>query len=120
MVTLIFVTGSVQVEVAVVVVEEVAVEEVEVVVVVVHVMAVLAGAAPQEVRPSKTPSKTNTKRPFSAPRSSWLEICDACGRTSVLVPTIPNPISRLKSCFLYLCYAQEGRLRPTQRTERMR
>ena len=87
MVTLIFVTGSVQVE------TEVVVEEVEVVVV--HVTVVLGGVDPQEVRPSKAQSTTRARRPASGPLSLFLETGDDCGRTSVLVPTQSKFLSQI-------------------------
>ncbi len=77
-VTLIFVTGSVQVDVEVV-------EEV-VEVVVVHVIAVLAGAAPHEVRPKKAMSKTMNKRQFAAPLSCWFELPDKYGSVLTMIP----------------------------------
>lgn len=91
-VTLIFVTGSVQVEV------EVVVEEVDVVLV--HVTAVLAGAAPQEVRPSKAPPRrTRASRRFTAALSWLTQILNARACFSILVRTISNPTFHLKSCF---------------------
>jgi hypothetical protein len=61
MVTLMFVVGSVQVDVEVVV----EVEEVEVL----QEMAVLAGAAPQDAIPSAPTSRRKRRRRFTAPRS---------------------------------------------------
>lgn len=79
-VTLIFVTGSVHVDV------EVVVEVVEVVVV--HVTAVLVAVEPQEVRPKTEmpPSKTKNRRRFTAPLSSLFEIPDAYASVSTMIP----------------------------------
>jgi len=77
-VTLIFVTGSVHVDV------EVVAEVVEVVVV--HVTAVLAGAAPHDVRPKKAMSKTKNKRQFTAPLSSLVEHPDKYGSVLTIIP----------------------------------
>jgi hypothetical protein len=77
-VTLIFVTGSVQVDI------EVVEELVEVVVV--HVTAVLAGAAPHDVRPKKAMSNTKNKRPFTAPLSSSFELPDKYGSVLTMIP----------------------------------
>jgi hypothetical protein len=78
-VTLIFVTGSVQVDVVVV--------EDDVEVVVVQVTAVLAGAAPQEDRPKiAQKAKTKIRRRFTAPRSSLIEIPGACDCVSTMIP----------------------------------
>jgi hypothetical protein len=77
-VTLIFVTGSVHVDV------ELVLEEVEVVVV--QVMAVLAGAAPQEFRPRSAATASNGRKRFTAPRPSLLEFPAARCCTAT-----PNP-----------------------------
>jgi len=82
-VTLIFVTGSVQVDV------EVVLELVELVVV--HVTAVLAGAAPHEARPQTAMIKTkNNKRRLTAPLCSPFEIPDEYGSVSSLIPKMWN------------------------------
>jgi hypothetical protein len=78
MVTLIPVTGSVQVDV------EELVEEVAVVVV--HVTAVLAGAEPQEARPNRAMSNTKKSRRFTAPLSRLFEISGTYGCVSTLIP----------------------------------
>jgi hypothetical protein len=75
-----FVTGSVHVEVAV------DVEEVDVVVV--QVIAVLAGGAPQEVRPKKAMTATKNRRRFTEPLSSLFEIPETCSSASTLIPKI--------------------------------
>ena len=67
-VTLMFVTGSVHVDV------EVVVEEVEVLVV--HVTAVLVAAEPHEARPKREVNKINSRRRFTAPLSCLFEIPD--------------------------------------------
>jgi hypothetical protein len=77
-VTLIFVTGSVHVDV------EVVVEVVEVVVV--HVTAVLVAAEPQETRPKGAMSKIKNRRRFTAPLSSLFEISNIFGSVSILIP----------------------------------
>ena len=77
-VTLIFVTGSVQVDV------EVVAELV--VVLVVQVTAVLAGAAPQEDKPKRATSKTRKRRRFTATLYSLFYISDPYGSASTPVP----------------------------------
>lgn len=77
-VTLIFVTGSVHVEVEVV-------AEV-VVVLVVHVTAVLAAAWWQEVSPNRAMSETKNRRRFTAPLSSLFEIPNTYGCVSTMIP----------------------------------
>jgi len=77
-VTLMFVTGSVHVDV------EVVVEAVEAVVV--HVTAVLVAAEPQEVRPKRAASKTKSRTRFTAPLSSPFEIPDRYDSVSTLIP----------------------------------
>jgi hypothetical protein len=79
-VMLMFVTGSVQVEV------ELLLEPVDVFVE--HVIAVLAGAAPQEVRPKSAVNKAMNKRYFTAHLFSTFEIPDPCDSASILVPNI--------------------------------
>ncbi len=79
-VTLIFVTGSVHVDV------EVVAEVVEVVVV--HVTAVLVAVEPQEARPNRAVSKTKKSRRFTAPLSSLFEIPGTYGSVSTLIPKI--------------------------------
>lgn len=74
--TLMFVVGSVQVDVEVV-------EEL-VDVLVVQVTAVLAGAAPQDASPRRETSKTSTKRGFIVPLSSLSEIPTTFGSASNL------------------------------------
>lgn len=81
MVTLILVTGSVQVEVEVV--EELV--EVEVV----QVTAVLV-VEPQEARPKRAKSKTQDRRRFTAPRCSLFEIANAYDSVSTLIPKMRN------------------------------
>jgi hypothetical protein len=71
MVMVIFVTGSVHVEL------EVVVEAVEVEVV--QVIAVLKGAAPHEASPSAAASKITNRRLFTAPLYSTLDIPNAFG-----------------------------------------
>ena len=77
-VTLMPVTGSVQVDI------EVVVEVVEVVVV--HVTAVLVAAfLLQEARPKSAMSKTKNRRRFTAPLSSLFEISNPYGSVSILI-----------------------------------
>jgi hypothetical protein len=78
MVTLMPVTGSVQVD------EEVLLEVVEVLVM--HVTAVLAGVEPQEPRPNRSMSKTIKSRRFTAPLDSLFEIPGIYGCDSILIP----------------------------------
>jgi len=77
-VTLIFVAGSVHVDVVV------AVEVVEVVEV--HVTAVLGALEPQEARPKRAVSKTKNRRCFTAPLYSLFEIPDKYDSVSTLIP----------------------------------
>jgi hypothetical protein len=77
-VTLIFVSGSVQVDV------EVVVEAVEVEVV--HVTAVLVVACLQEARPKRAMSKTKNRRRFTVPLSSLFEIPHSYSSVSTLIP----------------------------------
>jgi hypothetical protein len=77
-VTLIFVTGSVQVEV------EVVADVVEVLVV--QVTAVLAGAWWHEARAGRAASKTKNRRRFTAPLCSPFEIPNTYGSASTLIP----------------------------------
>jgi len=76
-VTLMFVTGSVHVDV------EVVVEEVEVLVV--HVTAVLVGVEPHEARPKREVSRMNNRRRFTAPLSSLFDIPDKYASVSILI-----------------------------------
>jgi hypothetical protein len=76
-VTLIFVAGSVQVEVEVV--EELV--EVEVV----HVTAVLGALYPQEVRQKRATGKAKNRRRFTAPLLSLTEICNPYDSASTLI-----------------------------------
>jgi hypothetical protein len=76
-VTLIFVTGSVQVEM------EVVEELVEVVVV--QTTAVLGALYPQELRPKRATSHAMNRRRFTAPPSSPFEICNPYGSASTLI-----------------------------------
>lgn len=78
MVTLMPVTGSVQVD------EEVLLDAVEVLVT--HVTAVLAGAEPQEARPNRAMSKAKKSRCFTAPLDSLFEIPGTFGCVSILIP----------------------------------
>jgi hypothetical protein len=82
MVTLIFVTGSVHVDV------EVVAEVVEVVVV--HVTPVLVAAFLHEAKPERAMSKTKNRRRFTAPLSSLFEIPNAYGSASTLIPKMRN------------------------------
>ena len=75
-VTLIFVTGSVHVEV------EVVAEVVDVVVV--QVTAVLVAVCLQEARPNRATSKTKNRRRFTAPLCSLFEIPNTYGSVSTL------------------------------------
>ena len=77
-VTLIPVTGSVHVDVEVVV-------EVAEVVVVVQVTAVLVAACLQEARPKRAMSKTKNERRFTVPLSSLFEIPNSYGSVSTLI-----------------------------------
>lgn len=80
-VTLMFVTGSVQVDI------ELLLELVKVRVV--HVTAVLVGAAPQDViRPKRARNKARNRECFTAPLSLLFEIPDTYDSVSI---TIPNP-----------------------------
>jgi hypothetical protein len=76
-VTLMFVTGSVHVEV------EVVVEEVEVLVV--HVTAVLVAVEPHEARPEREVSRINNRRRFTAPLSSLFDIPGKYASVSILI-----------------------------------
>ncbi|MGA7796203.1 MAG: hypothetical protein WCA19_24490 [Candidatus Acidiferrales bacterium] len=76
-VTLMFVTGSVQVDVVVVV------DEVEVVVV--HVTAVLVAVEPHEARPKREVSSMNNRGRFTAPLSSWFDILGKYASVSTLI-----------------------------------
>jgi hypothetical protein len=78
MVTLMLVTGSVQVEI------EALLELLDEVVV--QVMAVLAGAAPQEFRPRSAATASNSRKRFTAPRPSLPEFHAARCSTAT-----PNP-----------------------------
>ena len=78
MVTLMPVTGSVQVD------EEVLLEVLEVLVM--HVTAVLAGVEPQESRPNRPTIKTKKSRHFIAPLDSLFEIPGIYGCVSILIP----------------------------------
>ena len=77
-VTLMLVTGSVHVSV------ELFVAVVDVVVV--HVIAVLAGAAPQEVRLKIAMDKIKRERNFTAPLSLPFEIPNTFDSASTLIP----------------------------------
>jgi hypothetical protein len=77
-VTLIFVTGSVQVD------SDVIAEVVEVVVV--QVTAVLVAACLQEARPKRAMSDTINRRRFTAPLCPLLEIPNVYGSVSTLFP----------------------------------
>ncbi len=79
MVTLMLVTGSVHVE------TDVELEEEDVLVV--QVTAVLAGAAPQEVKPNRANEKAQNKKSFTAPLQLLFEISVASGCVSSLIPT---------------------------------
>jgi hypothetical protein len=79
-VTLIFVTGSVQVEV------EVVAEVVEVLVV--QVTAVLVVAGWQEARPTNDMSNARSRRRFTAPLSSPFDIPNPCSSASTLIPKL--------------------------------
>jgi len=76
-VTLIFVTGSVHVEV------EVVVEEVEVLVV--HVTAVLVGVEPHEARPKREVSSMNNRGRLTTLLSSLFDISGKYASVSTLI-----------------------------------
>jgi hypothetical protein len=79
-VTLIFVMGSVHVDI------EVVLEEVEVVVV--QVTAVLVAAFLQEARPEMAMSNTRNGRRFTAPLSLLIEIPKTCDSVSTPIPKV--------------------------------
>ena len=79
-VTLMLVTGSVQVLVELFV----AVVDVEVV----QVIAVLTGAAPHEVRPIRTTDKTKRERDFTAPLSLQIEFPNTFDSASTVIPSL--------------------------------
>jgi len=81
MVTLMLVTGSVQVEM------DVELEEEDVLLV--HVTAVLTGALPQEARMDTATDKMQVERSFTAPLYLPFRISTALGCTSSLIP-IPH------------------------------
>jgi hypothetical protein len=80
MVTLMPVTGSVQVFVELFV----AVVDVEVV----HVITVLTGTAPHEVRPKRAMDKTKRERNFTAPLSLQFEIPHTFDSASTVIPNL--------------------------------
>jgi hypothetical protein len=79
-VTLMLVTGSVQVSVELLE----AVVEVEVV----HVITVLTGAAPQEESPKRATDKTKRERNFTAPLSLLFEIPSTFDSASIVIPNL--------------------------------
>jgi hypothetical protein len=80
MVTLMLVTGSVQVLVELFE----AVVDVEVV----HVIAVLVGAAPHDTRPNRAMDKTKRERNFTAPLSLLFEIPNTFDSASTVIPSL--------------------------------
>jgi hypothetical protein len=80
MVTLMLVTGSVQVLVELFE----AVVDVEVV----QVIAVLAGAAPHEARPKRAMDKTKKERNFTEPLSLLFEIPHTFDSASTVIPSL--------------------------------
>lgn len=83
MVMLIFITGSVHVDVEV---------ELEAAEVVVHVIAVLGALYPQEFRPKRATSQAKNRRRFTAPLSLLFEIYNPYGFASTLIPQMGNYI----------------------------
>jgi hypothetical protein len=102
-VTLMFVTGSVHVEMDVVV-EEVDVE-------VVQTTAVLGGAdPPHEARPNMAQTNIKGRRRFIAPRRLFFEISSLCRS----VVSTRSPESEIKSCCSWMARAVPSRGKSVQ------